>query len=62
MEYVFKQYKPDPYDCMVKGKAYRKQFLAGAGGFEFEIIDYSMCSISWVLQMDWVELKIKPLP
>lgn len=61
MSYQWKYYKPEPHDVLVKGKGYREQFLAGAGGFEFEIIEYSSVSLSWVLQIDWSELKIKPL-
>jgi hypothetical protein len=54
-------FQKEPHDCMVKGKAYRPQFLAGAGGFTFEISEYTPCSLSWVLQSEWEILKIKPV-
>ena len=54
-------FQKEPHDFMVKGKAYRPQFLAGAGGFTFELEHYQSCSLSWVLQQDWEYLHIKPL-
>jgi hypothetical protein len=51
-----------PHTFLVKGKAYRQQFLAGAGGFHYEINEFSPVSLDWVLQQDWTELKIRPLP
>ena len=61
MIYKFTDYKPEPHCLMVKGTGYRKQFLAGAGGFAFCIDEYTSCSLTWALQIDWDELKIKPL-
>ena len=54
-------FQKEPHDFMVKGKAYRPQFLAGAGGFTFELEHYQSCSLSWVLQQDWENLCITPL-
>lgn len=61
MTYKWKYYKPEAHEVLVKGKAYREQFLAGAGGFSFEIKEYTAASWSWVLQMDWDKLQIKAL-
>lgn len=51
----------ESHDFEVKGKAYRPQFLAGAGGFSFEIETYISCSLSWILQQEWETLSIRPL-
>lgn len=58
---MFENYTPESHDFMVKGTAFRRQFGGGAGGFEFTITEYISCSLSWVLQMEWLDLKIIPL-
>lgn len=54
-------YPHQPLIFMIKGSAYRKPFLAGAGGFHFTISEYIASSLDWVLQQDWDTLQIKPL-
>lgn len=54
-------YIPEEHTLMVKGKAYRPPFKAGAGNVTFEIKEYVSCSLSWVLQQEWSVLKIQPI-
>lgn len=54
------QQPPHPR-ILIKGKGYVQPFLAGAGGFEFEIKEYTLASVSWVFCKSkiWYELYIQ---
>lgn len=46
---------------LIKGNGYVQPFLAGAGGFEFEIPEYTLASVSWAFCSTkiWYDLCIK---
>lgn len=52
---------PDHPRILIKGNGYVQPFLAGAGGFEFEITEYTLASVYWVFCKSkiWYDLYIK---
>ena len=53
--------RPEHPRILIKGNGYVQPFLAGAGGFEFEITEYTLASVFWVFCSTkiWYELYIK---